>query len=324
MDLRPNLFEFSPSELTQDAMICWLLSWAKPEYKTIDAALNDAARFFLRKLFEVGSTQIQECKTLEIRKQYRNIDILLIVNEEYVILIEDKVDAGEHSDQLERYLRAIQSDGYQKNKIIPIYLKTGNQSDYTTIAGAGYFLFRRGDFLQVLEHGKSVGVQNSIFLDFFEYLTGIETQTNSYLTVPLQEWSDYSWQGFFVHLQKSLRDSDWCRVNNPGGGFWGFWWRGRGREGEKYLQLEEDKLCFKIGSNKNKQKENAWHDSVMQAAQGKELRIVHPRRMRSGNSTTIAVVDGDYRQTDDQGLIDMSKTIEFLREIERFFDSVAE
>ena len=29
----PNLFKFATSELSQDAFICWLLSWAKKDYE---------------------------------------------------------------------------------------------------------------------------------------------------------------------------------------------------------------------------------------------------------------------------------------------------
>ena len=29
--MKPNLFKYATSELSQDAFICWLLEWAKPQ-----------------------------------------------------------------------------------------------------------------------------------------------------------------------------------------------------------------------------------------------------------------------------------------------------
>jgi hypothetical protein len=40
---RPNLFSYATSELSQDAFICWLLSWASLEYKDVDGQLHQCA-----------------------------------------------------------------------------------------------------------------------------------------------------------------------------------------------------------------------------------------------------------------------------------------
>jgi hypothetical protein len=37
---QPNLFTFGGSELSQDAVIAWLLTWADPPYKEVDAELH--------------------------------------------------------------------------------------------------------------------------------------------------------------------------------------------------------------------------------------------------------------------------------------------
>jgi hypothetical protein len=48
----PNLFDFATSELSQDAFICWLASWADPSYRDDDEALHATA--FLDRLLETG------------------------------------------------------------------------------------------------------------------------------------------------------------------------------------------------------------------------------------------------------------------------------
>ncbi len=40
---RPNLFEFATSELSQDAVICWLLAWASSK-SVDDASPGNVAR----------------------------------------------------------------------------------------------------------------------------------------------------------------------------------------------------------------------------------------------------------------------------------------
>jgi hypothetical protein len=46
---------------------------------------------------------------LEVRREWQNIDILLVdEHEKLVVIIENKVDSGEHSEQLDRYWRIVQ------------------------------------------------------------------------------------------------------------------------------------------------------------------------------------------------------------------------
>lgn len=53
----PNLFKFATSELSQDAFICWLLSWAEKDYKVgsdkqqaLNELANNTLALFLQKL----------------------------------------------------------------------------------------------------------------------------------------------------------------------------------------------------------------------------------------------------------------------------------
>lgn len=38
---RPNLFNYATSELSQDAFICWILSWGTSEAGSYDKQLNE-------------------------------------------------------------------------------------------------------------------------------------------------------------------------------------------------------------------------------------------------------------------------------------------
>lgn len=46
----PNIFHFATKELSQDAFLCWLLSWAKNDYnKTETKDFYNFAQIFIQK-----------------------------------------------------------------------------------------------------------------------------------------------------------------------------------------------------------------------------------------------------------------------------------
>lgn len=202
---KPNLFNWATSELSQDAFISWLLSWANyPD----NEELNKTAKYLIKKLTD---NHIEKIDKIEIIKQRHKIDILCIVNEEYAILIEDKTNTKIHSNQLKNYLIKLSKD-FPRDKIFPIYFKTGDQSNFAKINKAGYKLFLRPDFIEVLEFGKNHGITNSIYLDFYDYLLRIENSIQSFKTLSVNKWHWDSWKGFYIELQKQLNDGTWDYV----------------------------------------------------------------------------------------------------------------
>ena len=105
---KPNLFSYATSELSQDAFICWLLSWASPEYKDSDVDLYECATGLIKVFFEKHKLNAPPTiEQVEVRKQDNNIDVLCIINLKYPIIIEDKTGTKYHSNQLSRYLEDI-------------------------------------------------------------------------------------------------------------------------------------------------------------------------------------------------------------------------
>jgi hypothetical protein len=117
---RPNLFSFATSELSQDAVICWLAEWAKPEHWDADAMLHRLGTAFLRRLLAGHEHEVpQVIDSLRVKRQHRNIDVLIVVNNSVAICIEDKVRTREHSEQLERYVGLLREEGFTENLIVP-------------------------------------------------------------------------------------------------------------------------------------------------------------------------------------------------------------
>jgi hypothetical protein len=318
----PNLFDYATSELSQDAFLCWLLRWADLQYRDSDyAPLHKTAIALLNKLLALANVEPPAKYTaVQIEKQYRQIDVLVLVNSDIALLIEDKTCTKEHSDQLRRYLKTVQ-ESYPHRKVAAIYLKTGEQSDYTAATEAGYGCFLRPDLLGILEEGERLGVVNDIYRDFLHHLRYIDQAVNSFRSLPIGQWPDSSpWTGFFVALQDRLGEGEWGYVPFPGD-FMGFWWHWKGN---KYLQLEEAELCFKIHVPEKAERARAWqnwHEALMIQARKAGLPLKRPGRRGSGNFMTVAVLDGDYRQAHDRGILDFEKTVSLLRQAESLFDS---
>ncbi len=97
---QPNLFNFATSELSQDALIAWLAQWADKKYEVTDKALHKCAQLFIKKLLGKDNYQVTDVIS---GRQWENIDVWILVNSQYFIIIEDKKGTKEHSDQLERY-----------------------------------------------------------------------------------------------------------------------------------------------------------------------------------------------------------------------------
>ena len=100
--MKPNIFNYATGELTNDAMICWMLDWANSYDERYKNLSQDILRLF------TGDEDLY-VESVKIKRQYKNIDIIVEINNSHVIVIEDKVYTSHHSNQLERYREIIES-----------------------------------------------------------------------------------------------------------------------------------------------------------------------------------------------------------------------
>ncbi len=354
---RPNIFRYATKELSQDAMICWLIAWAGQNENTCvdedQAALSACGRHFVQALLNhkrAERVQFDGDIKAEIHQQDQGTDILARItdtasHEEYVLLIEDKTETGEHGNQLERYYEAVVGEETKlgqvgRDYIYPIYLKTGNQSLATDqrieeIKECGYKVFHRKDFLDVLNHYSG---SHPLLVDFRGYLQRIEGCTESYrkwTKEPKTRHEKLAWEGLYRRLECELRRGtdgnqwiDWGDVFNPSGGFLGFWWQPPGVD-EKcplYLQLEvpwwegKGKLCFRVEAEGKSSEEKRdlkwkWHKRICDASGQQATR---PKRMKIGKKTmAVAEWVGEWLAfEEDSGLLDIRETIENLKQAE--------
>lgn len=325
--MRPNLFHFATSELSQDAVLCWLLSWAKPEHKD-DGRLHSVGVELLTLIYEEAKVALPNAFTsVEVRKQSANIDILCIVNGQTAIIIEDKTGSKQHSDQLARYKDHVFTNlGFSADRVIPVYIQTGDESDYDEVEKHGYLILGRAALLNILEgeNGMIARAESDILDNFASRLREVENDVQSYLNLPPPKWTWNSWKGFYSHLQSTLGEGNWDYVPNPTGGFLGFWWYfKRAADCEIYLQLEQDKFCFKIvvePAEKRSALRDRWHSVVISKCVERGLRAKRPGRFGSGVYMTVVLLDQEFRVTESNGLIDMEATIKVLHFAESVLD----
>ena len=326
---RSNLFS-DATESSQDAFVCWLLEWAKPQYKNLDAELHECAVEFIRELFAKHHQNAPSTfEEIEIRKQYKKIDVLCIINNRYAILIENKTGTNEHSDQLRRYLEKVRQESFREENILPIYLQTGDQASYSNVREAGYQPFLREDFLEIL---RSYSGNNPILVDYRNYLQSISDERNAWQSKPPEKWAYGQFVGFYQKLQERLGLTDkncWDYVSNPDGGFLGFYWHyhfpPHPHPDEIYLSLQKEKLCFKIMVREERKDDRGplrkrWQEKIMAEGPKYDLDLKKPDRFGNGVNMIVCEYNGDYRVCNN-GLIDIERTVARLKKAEELLDA---
>lgn len=287
----PNIFSFATSELSQDAILAWLIKWADDTYINEDKELCILGKSLIAKLTDLKQNDIH---TINVGRQWCNIDIWAEINDDAFLVIEDKTGTSIHDDQLNRYRKIVESEYQDKrSKLFYAYVKTGNEplSIEQTIQEQGYKTINRYDLLLVLNSYKG---HNPLVIDYRQHLQKMEDATNNYKNLPVDKWRWYEWQGFYKELEKRIVVTSWDYVANPSGGFLGLWWNFiENDEIRMYLQFEESKLCFKIeyeGDSNRSDIRWKYFDILMKVSKEYGVTINKPLRFGAGTYMTIGVV----------------------------------
>ncbi|MBE6414555.1 MAG: hypothetical protein E7035_08415 [Verrucomicrobiaceae bacterium] len=312
----PNLFSYATSELSQDAFFAWLMQWADSSYKELDESLHVVAQNFIRLLLDDNNF---ETKKISIKKQWKNIDILAEINDDTILIIEDKTDTSVHDKQLERYKNTVEKE-YKGKNIKCAYIKIINEPNLVKKnieSKERYKYISRRDLIDCLNTYKG---ENQILKDYLEHISKIEEATQVYKTKPISEWGNDGWKGFYKALEDAVNDEEpkWEYVPNGTGGFLGFWWYFRKiPEGKIYLQFEEkDDLRIKVYHADPISTHQDFRKKVCNIIE-KKLGDIKPDRLGTGVTMTVAVIrDIDIKSK----LINLK---DFIEKYEKIVDDIA-
>ena len=323
--MKPNLFNYATSELSQDAFLLWLLEWANPSNSEYDPELHLTSKVFLRRIIDVDDEF--DIKSVVCKKQQYHIDVLAIVNNEIAVIIEDKINTQEHGNQIARYRQQLETALGSQYDIKCVYLKTVNEclTNLRKNADSGNFkIFMRRDLLSILEKSDS---DNVILRDFVSRIKFIEECTNQYKSKPYHEWMHIgvAWQGFYSWLEDNLGDYlEWRYVSNPNGGFWGCYWHWKWCKAFNfgiYLQIEQNRICFKADSKPNRDCIKKCREKIFSIALEKNLKI-EKSRFHKGNFATICFVDTSYLFGN--GIFEEKEILAKISFLTKIIDSIAD
>lgn len=320
--MKNNLFSYATSELSQDAFICWLCSFALP-----DARHNPALRNCAHAMLEVfvPGFRGKDVELLEIAKQTDDIDVLFTARcegTEYKIIFEDKVYSSEHDDQLNRYWDKLK-EKTPDCQVRGVYYKTGFESNLDNVKDKGYHVVGREDVLAVLKDYVDKS-SSDILRDYYEYWERRQQKAESYQTLPVNEWGWWQAYALFDALHQNMPEgigSSYGYVANPSGGFdcLVFWASDdlvmvKNTPCELYMHLEFHSneaskksqviVTLKLGIKKSKGElkseglsfsrlrdefifDNAWNYTL-----GK-YNFNRPARLGSGEHITLGIYNGD-------------------------------
>lgn len=321
---KPNIFKYATKELSQDAFIYWLLDHANPEYESVNQGVKEVAYKLLKKFFELESIPFPEkINDLKLSKQHKNIDILCRINNKFTIIIEDKTGTSSHGNQLIRYKELIVNE-FNEDKVLAIYFKTHDQSNYTKEEEDGFKVFTRSNLLEVFNTQNEIG--SEIFNDFRQYIQEIEDEVNAFVHKEDNKWNHKNWIGFFKYLKKELNRGNWGYVPNQNGGFMGYWWAFQKNEYcWQYLQIQQETLVLKISSHKPEsytEFRKICYQHYLNKARGENLSFEKPARFGKGETMTVLTTNYLVRN-DKTGLINIEETLEILKKYTKFIETYA-
>ncbi|SEJ91154.1 PD-(D/E)XK nuclease family protein [Paraburkholderia diazotrophica] len=357
----PNLFDYATSELSQDAALCYFLSYGAPQYEGgPHASEHQFARVLLRKMFEIcGKVFPTQIEKVDVRKQYRisgkYLDILVQVNDIYVA-IEDKRQAQDHSDQLSIYSEIHKPLGVSTEDVLLMYMQTGNQANLKNIESANFKLMSRSMLLSLFETeaGRLACSNSKIHRDFHLHFLKLEDQYRNFGVIDITKWETPSQIGFLEALI-ARNKGEWAPAGGGGGGFRAY--RGPVVQVDNacaYLQVEASNneepqihLRFKVDVPRVSSKEeyiaawDQWHKRMMDAAAKSPLRsyIAKPHRATPTNfnrqnlnshSLLVAKIDDGqnwktsriFPSVDSNSLLALDPTLATLKDCQTILESL--
>ena len=339
----PNTFRYATKELSQDAVICWLVACAREA----DGRLRECGLSFVQSLMRAGDGSVIDARsgnqdvyrgegrvTAIVRgpcPQYGGIDVYFqaeVDGKVVSFVVEDKTHTEMHGGQLERYRGVVGEDSVEEDLVKAVYFKTGYVfgDEREEAERAGYSVFDAGNVISFYRDGRW-SETHPFVRDFARHLGNQVDERQR----ALDDWDldrdSVQWE-FMVALGKAL-DRDkvrWpARWYNLGGGAWTqyphydlrgpLFWR---LDSWKPLRLMVD--TRKIGGERALAAWDGWDRAFREAAVQSGLEPAPFRRVTSRNGSAVA--EGTLGAVDARDCLQregLEKCVHRVRDLHRRF-----
>jgi hypothetical protein len=339
----PNLFSFATSELSQDAILAYILSWADCSHAKSAEQLSShhlGERLLRRLVREAAEAQglpdpLHRRVGLQavVRTQVNFVDILVSIDDDLVLVIEDKTGTKEHGSQIKAYVENVKAKSPHKT-VLATFIKTRPES-VASLEGLSFNCgtMLRADLLKELKRDEPTG--NDIIDEFRKYLEQGESRCQQFQSKPVDCWSGDAIEGFYQALEQRLLNEGmmkyggWGYVNNRSGGFHGFWccfaWS-HALECDLYLQVHDARrLTLRAARFESGKVDSAVLYSVLEAAEQlasvdtpKRITVSKAGRFHGGESAAVAVLgfgtsSDNFPAQTSAGLADLGATVGLLK-----------
>lgn len=212
----PNIFDYATSELSQDAMIAWLMACANAD----DPAMREVGQAFIQFLIRRplrtidraviakdgqpsrydGEGLVSDVPLVTTRR--KNIDVYCSAKVDgrlVSFVIENKTGTTDHSNQLERYRQAVQSDDIDEHYLKLIYLKTGMpfEDELSRADEAGYCHVGIHDLNSFLNSEKAQATSSDLLQQYRERIAELANE---------QEEAERDWNMGWGPIQRAFAE----------------------------------------------------------------------------------------------------------------------
>lgn len=341
--MAPNIFQYATKELSQDALICWLVACAKEA----GGSLRECGFAFVRALMQAGGGCVIEARsgkdvahlgegrvTAVVRgpwPQYGGIDVYFqakVDGNVVSFIVEDKTHTEMHGGQLERYRGVVGKDKIEEDLVKAVYFKTGYVfgDEREQAERAGYSVFDTDDIVAFFRDGRWSGAHQFV-RDFSEYVQSLAEGRRQALAKWNFEHDFVQWE-FMVALRKALGPSEakWpARGVNRGGGAWAqyphyeqrdsLFWR---LDSGKPLRLMVDTNV--VGAERALASWDGWDAAFQKATEWSGLESAQFQRVRFWRGR--AVTEGTVGAVDARSCLQregLGECVERVRKLHRRF-----
>lgn len=306
--MQPNIFDHATTELSQDAFFAWLMCWADMEYAQQHPVMHETGRRFIAWLFERAGRSVPEYEKVEVKRQYKNIDLLVALHGKQgplvYVLIEDKTYTTDHATQMSGYVAKVRAK-FNEADVVPIYIKSWVES--TRGKSKEFPRIYLPDLLEFMNGVDIDAVRSEILTSWCDAMRRRYQLLLDYQRLPLMEWGEEQWIGCFHELasrqsfHEEALEPGFGKVPQRDGGFVGFWFGFHERKGAYYVYLQVDayemampKLSFRMGAGDSGRTDpelaKRYAADVARRASEQGLIPPKPTIVRGGRSSRFATV----------------------------------